>query len=276
MFRLDQEKDQCAFYFWLTLQYDDDHVPKIASNYFEGEEMCFSKEHCHFFFEKLRKRYKEQGCTFKHFLVCEYGPNATHRPHYHCLLMVYNNHDLAKNYLIRKEMQDFIRNKAWPHGFVCEKTFHGRVLSYLTKYCLKPELLGEKHTMKPFTLISKGIGLCLLDKIPSKQLNQMRDNLDFTYWYNGSKIQLPRYYVDKILPHSMQNLHDLMPSDPLGSWDDYENLSKIRQKLQDKNYNLGLQHAKRRIWKESFKEKSDRIDYELSTFRSKQKTRKNL
>lgn len=197
-FRLDQERDNCTFYFWLTLQYDDDHVPK------DHGEMCFSKAHCHKFFEKLRLRYRDSGHTFKHFLVSEYGPNGTHRPHYHCLLMVYNEYNLAQNYEVKREMKDFILSVAWPYGHVTEKGFHGRVLRYLTKYCTKPELIGDYHRMKPFTLISRGIGLSYLDSLSDYQKQQMIEKHDFSVRYGSGKIQLPRYYTDKIFKHDFR------------------------------------------------------------------------
>lgn len=281
MFRLDEEKENAKFYFWLTLQYDDDHVPRL-----EDGEMCFSKEHCHFFFEKLRKRYSKQGSTFKHFLVCEYGPEGTHRPHYHCLLMVYNKEDSKMNYLIRKEMRDFVIHEAWPHGHVTEKAFHGRVLRYLTKYCLKPELLGQHHTMKPFTLISRGIGLSLLDRIPEKQKQQMIERADFTYWYNGKKIQLPRYYVDKIAPHSKQ---DLIKASLIGletgGWESYYYISDIRKRMQDRQNALNLASHRDilnislsdlKATQHYYQQKQDHVDFEMSQFRAKCKSRKNL
>ena len=69
MFRLDQERDSSSWYYWLTLQYDEDHVPRLSSG-----EYCFSKDHCRAFFEHIRIKYREFGITFKHFLVSEYGP----------------------------------------------------------------------------------------------------------------------------------------------------------------------------------------------------------
>ena len=291
MFRLDQEKDNASFYYWLTLQYDNDHVPKIiAQEPYEAqdefgltvtkwseprEEMCFSKEHCHNFFEKLRKRYSKDGITFKHFLVSEYGPNRTHRPHYHCLLLVYSENSLKKNIEIRNEMKDFIIHKAWPHGFVCEKSYHGRVLSYLTKYCLKPELLGQYHTMKPFTLISKGIGLCFLDNLPDLQIQQMIDKLDFTYRYGSGKIQLPRYYVDKIFPHSLDALRKTLPDDPQGDWSSYIKLNNKRQRLLSKQNALTKLQAIKRI-DESYEDRENFRQYEMAKFRSKVESRKNL
>lgn len=274
-FRLDQERDACSFYFWLTLQYDEDHVPHVEGT----NEYCFSKVHCRSFFEKMRKRYKERGYSFKHFLVSEYGPNGTHRPHYHCLLLAYSNKSLHNQYLDRKEMREFLITEAWPHGHVTEKSFHGRVLSYLTKYCTKPELLGEYHTMKPFTLISPGIGLSYLTKIPDFQIEQMRKSLDFSVRYGSGKMQLPRYYVDKILPHSKKDLEALIPEDPLGDWSDYNSLVAIRkaiakvhdeQSTQTANYNYSMYGIDAAHHLEVNREAK------FEEFRSKLKNRKDL
>lgn len=282
MFRLDQEKENCSFYFWITLTYADEFLPRIK-NYLpppheDPNETCFSKTHCREFFERLRKRYaRKNGSKFKHFLVCEYGPNETHRPHYHLLLMVYNDFDLSKNFKLRKEMRDFIIHDAWSYGNVKEKPFHGGVLSYLTKYCCKPDLINLKRTMKPFTLISPGIGECLLDKITEKHKQQMIDKLDFTYRYGRSKIQLPRYYVDKILPHSLQDLRNAIPSDPLdpANWKEYDRIKDIRSRLADRQSALAKKEAITHF-DEDYEVMNNRRNYEFTKFVERAKRRKNF
>lgn len=274
-FRLDQEKDVCSFYYWLTLQYDDDHVPHL-----ENGEMCFSKEHCRSFFEKLRKRYEPKGYKFKHFLVSEYGPNSTHRPHYHCLLMVYSGKPLNELYLARNEMKEFIIEKAWENGHVTEKSFHGRVLSYLTKYCCKPELLGQMHTMKPFTLISRGIGLSYLDKLSDERKRQMIEKLDFTVYYGNSKIQLPRYYVDKIMPHSAKLERDsIMIGQIFGNWNSYEQLYALRKRVSARQDEIVIRRANGMIEQDPIDEildRENRISANWSNFKSKVNSRKDL
>lgn len=274
MFRLDQEKDSCSFYFWLTLQYDEDHVPV------QDGEYCFDKKHCRKLFEKLRQLYRDQGITFKHFLVSEYGPNGTHRPHYHCLLMVYcpDDFDIRQQYNLKHDMREYLLHKAWPYGFVCEKAYHGRVLSYLTKYCCKPEIIGDFHKMRPFTLVSPGIGLNLLSNLGETRLQQMRDKLDFTMLYNGKKIQLPRYYTDRILPHSTDKLLKAVEN---GDTESYLQISENRRRLSAKQENLSLdrlakieqefgQYAK---YREAL---ASNRDYAYDEFKSKLKNRKNI
>lgn len=271
MFRLDQERESCSFYFWLTLQYDEEHVPSKDGEY------CFDKSHCRKLFEKLRQLYREQSITFKHFLVSEYGPKGTHRPHYHCLLMTYCPEEMTikQLYNLRQEMREYLLHKAWPYGHVCEKTFHGRVLSYLTKYCCKPELIGDFHKMKPFTLISPGIGLNLLSNLGETRLEQMRQSLDFTIRYNGSLMTLPRYYRDKIIPSSVERLINAE------SIEEYLRISENRRRLSQAQSEKSLvrlmqinsEHGSYANYRETLK--SNR-DYAYEEFKSKLKNRKNI
>lgn len=274
MFRLDQEKENATFYYWLTLQYSDEFVPRLQSG-----EMCFSKEHCRRLFETLRKRYKKQNYTFKHFLVSEYGPNATHRPHYHCLLLVYSEDQKKIKQLIkdRNDMREFIR-ETWFYGHVEEKSYHGRVLSYLTKYCCKPEMIGEYHEMKPFTLISPGIGKCYVDKLTADQKQYMIDNMDFSVRYGSGKMQLPRYIVDKIFPHSKQ---DLLDSVDIKDMSQYRDIMFARQK-KDKLH-LTLQKQKLQGEEAQYSSISDLVrakeqnrNQVFAEFRSNLKNRKNI
>lgn len=274
MFRLDQEKESASWYYWLTLQYDEDHVPRLPSG-----EYCFSKEHCRLFFEHIRIKYRDQGITFKHFLVSEYGPNSTHRPHYHCLLLVYTpvDFDIAQKYNAYKEMRNYLIDQAWKYGHVTEKSFHGRVLRYLTKYCCKPEILGEYHEMPPFTLISKGIGADYLNKLGEKRLEQMRQKMDFTVFYGSGKMQLPRYYTDKIMPHSV-SFKDWLTMDPEAFRQRLFNHAKFRK------YHEAIQFRELAKMEQNFgddtyawlrKRKSDR-NLAYDEFKTKVKQRKNI
>lgn len=111
-FRLRQEMDYCkscgGYVFKEELTYRDKDVPRLE----DTEFMCFSREHIKVFLKKLRvymKRYNENSPSIKYFVCCEYGPNGTHRPHYHILLFVYGKFDYAVfNRLVQK---------AWIYGY---------------------------------------------------------------------------------------------------------------------------------------------------------------
>lgn len=281
MFRLDKEKDLCSWYYWLTLQYDQDHVPKTISG-----DLCFDKSHCRKFFEHTRIKYRELGITFKHFLVSEYGGNGTHRPHYHCLLMVYcpDHFDLKQKFEINREMRDYLIHQAWKYGHVTEKGFHGRVLRYLTKYCCKPELVGDYHEMPPFTLISPGIGEGYLAKLSSDRLDQIRETGDFSVRYGSGIITLPRYLQEKIMPSSLDKFRKALDSR------DYElsqailNNRSIKRKRAKELVNQDLKKFENQFNNKDFGldiyrylrlAKSNR-DYEYQQFKTKIQQRKDL
>lgn len=227
MFRLDKEKDLCSWYFWLTLTYDDFWLPRTKSG-----DPCFDKSHCRKFFEHIRIKYRDQGITFKHFLVSEYGGNGTKRPHYHCLLMVYapQSMSLSDQWKCRQEMNEYLVHKAWKYGFVNEKSFHGRVIRYLTKYCCKPEIIGEFHEMSPFALISPGIGEGYVQSLTAERIAQFKKSGDFTVRYGTGKTELPRYIIDKILPCSTEKLIKAAESGKKDEYLDILNNRNIRFK----------------------------------------------
>lgn len=187
-FRLEAEKDNSSFFFWLTLQYDESHVPWV-----DGKR-AVKKEDCRYFFERIRKRFPDT--KFKHFLVSEYGPHGTHRPHYHTLLFVRSSLGFNEQLSLKTEIADYIK-LAWPFGHVQDVPFHNRVFGYVTKYCCKPELIGLDVPVPVFTLISQGIGKSFLDRVDS---SQMVAKEDYRVSFSGTRYSLPRYYRQKLQP----------------------------------------------------------------------------
>lgn len=200
-FRLEAEKQACSFFFWLTLTYDDDHLPKSD----DGRAKVY-KPDCRAFFEKIRKRFPY--VKFKHFLVSEYGPD-TIRPHYHTILFctIRDFHpmsDLVSFNLLEEQnkIRSFLTSPegAWPNGFCYDKPFHNRVFGYVSKYCCKPELLGIDVPEKVFTMISQGIGISYLEKVDKGRMSLTGD---FRVPSKRGFIQLPRYYQDKLFPRKV-------------------------------------------------------------------------
>lgn len=97
---------------------------------------------------------------------------------------------------MKKRTSDYLR-KAWDFGYVCERQLHNNVYSYVTKYCCKPELIGFVPEIKPFTLVSRGIGSEFMNTL---DIPSMIEREDFTVSYRGKAMELPRYYKQKILP----------------------------------------------------------------------------
>lgn len=75
VFRLRMEYRNCDFGLFVTLTYDDDHLPSDG----------VSIRDVQLFLKRLRKKYKSK--TLRYYICSEYGDN-THRAHYHALLFL--------------------------------------------------------------------------------------------------------------------------------------------------------------------------------------------
>lgn len=186
-FRLSKEVNYSDITFWLTLQYDDEHLPR------SNGVPCVDKNDCQNFFRKLRKYIDihELKLSFKYFLVSEYGP-TTNRPHYHCLMLFRADPCVTFNQKLKyRQMLYNVIYERWYHGHVEEKPFHNGVIRYLTKYVFKPQSDFDPP-VRNFRLISKGIGEDYLLEIDRRQIQ--RDN------WRSPHGMVPRYYRDKIYP----------------------------------------------------------------------------
>lgn len=190
-FRLEKEVLVSDLALWLTLQYDEEHLPR------SNGIPCVCKEHCINFFHKFRRWIVKNKLktTFKYFLVAEYGP-TTLRPHYHALLL-FKLPALEIDRLLDLRQTLYEQCKArWYHGHVQESLFHGGVIRYLSKYVFK-DAQSHLYPVPTFRLISKGIGEEYI-----KHLNL--EGLIRDCWRDPSGI-VPRYYRDKLLPVNRAN-----------------------------------------------------------------------
>lgn len=190
-FRLEKEVLSNDLALWLTLQYDELHLPR------SNGIACVNKEHCIKYFHKLRRYLKDHDLkvSFKYFLVAEYGP-TTLRPHYHTLLLFkLPPMEIDSMLNMRQTLYELCKAR-WYHGHVQESLFHSGVIRYLSKYVFK-DAQSHLYPVPTFRLISKGIGEEYL-----KQLNL--DGLIRDCWRDPSGI-VPRYYRDKLLPVNRAN-----------------------------------------------------------------------
>lgn len=177
-FRLDQEMKFCNVSFFVTLTYDNDNL------IFADDEPCLYKRHLQLHFKKIRKKLEPK--SIKYFAVGEYGDRSNPgRPHYHYLIFYYGNLD-------RFRLMEIIKS-AWEFGISQVVPIHG-AQGYVTKYILKFD--SREHLVKPFSLISNGLGIGYLSP---QMVKYHRDNLiSYATKPGGYRITLPRYYKDKI------------------------------------------------------------------------------
>lgn len=195
--RLLNEEVYAKTAFFITLTYDDEHLPH-GENGFQS----VSKSDVQLFLKRLRKKYQVYGKDYpiRYFINSEYGPE-TLRPHYHGIFFNVSSdiwNDAIK--IVRGRIISFHSpslEKIWQNGNVefgeCRKERCG----YCSKYFVN-RLDVPEGFVPNFTLMSRnpGIGYRYSQDIQDKVVH---DDLTSMLSPSGGKpVALPRYYRDKI------------------------------------------------------------------------------
>nr|UCS96111.1 MAG: replication initiation protein [Microviridae sp.] len=181
-FRLSNENRFSKISYFITLTYDDEHLPMCRGH------PSVSKRDIQLFLKRLRKLI--YPATIRYFICSEYGPK-TFRPHYHGIIFCSSENCECAEAISR----------AWRMGFVQIGTVSEASISYVAKYCVSEAMLPKYlclKDVKPFTLSSRrpGIGFNYLTE---SMVNYYRSNMQsFAVRENGIKVALPRYYKDKL------------------------------------------------------------------------------
>ena len=184
---------------FLTLTYDDEHVPQNGS---------LVKEHLSAFHRSLRKKLKRKGLNYKYFQCGEYG-DKSNRPHYHMIIFGWYPHDAEHPANSRKGHQFFTSKtiaKSWGKGFVAVGTVTKDSCAYVAKYCQK-KITGDAAEQH-YTRFDSETGECwqVLPEF-SSQSNKPR-GIGFEWFekylsdvfpadeiaFGGKTFPVPRYY----------------------------------------------------------------------------------
>lgn len=165
---------------FITLTYDDDHIPITGC----GVATLY-KPDLQNFFKRLRARL-DDGQAIKYFACGEYGDH-THRPHFHSIIFGLGPSDLS------------LFQKCWTNGFVSVGGVSPESINYVTGYVrkkmikksAKPEDFGCLHRLPEFQLQSQGLGL--------KFYEQNRDHIlsSLSLRIQGHREAIPRYFLKK-------------------------------------------------------------------------------
>lgn len=194
--RLFQEVKTCESCYFITLTYDEDHIPYKRV---DKDIMIptVSKKDVQLFLKRLRKRI--EPFKIRYFLVSEYGPQ-TFRPHYHMIL--FNFPQYLNNKL------DEILTDAWQSGFITVAPVNDARINYVSGYCLDGSTLPEIYT-RNFMLCSRrpGIGSTYLDNdnVVNFHINNLSDFFMLPNGGNPYKVKMPRYYSDRIFNDQQRN-----------------------------------------------------------------------
>lgn len=170
---------------FLTLTYDDDHLPL-------GRTLV--KSDLQKFLKRLRFRFPNQ--SIRYFACGEYGSNFN-RPHYHLVLFGFTPPDLsclpssAGSRLFSSE----IISSLWPFGFNSVGSVSFGSCLYVASYVVKKVLddFNPDGRVPPFIVMSRRPG------IGSDWLNFYKDDLSQGFLcQNSFKFSIPKYFKKRL------------------------------------------------------------------------------
>lgn len=175
----------CGIACYITLTYDDDHLP--------GDGGVHKKE-LQNFFKRLRKRlFNERGIKIRYFACGEYG-DQDGRPHYHAIVFgVWLGLDLLK--------------EEWGKGFVKRGYCNQKTCSYVAGYVAKKvgskASIRDKDKPKEFQLMSRrpGIGHDAAVKVIAQKVWKLKNHFQDApqvISMGVKKMPLGRYMINKI------------------------------------------------------------------------------
>lgn len=159
--RMMEESSNYSHLYYFTLTYNDAALPRTE----EGLSTA-SKRDVQLWLKRFRTAFeREKGIKlsdyFKYFICAEYGPNNTHRPHYHGLFFT-DLDEVAVSPLFNewKTTKGYIKVDS-----ICINPDERQAVSnYVSKYCCKGEFSSRKYDIaagkieRAWSIMSKGIG----------------------------------------------------------------------------------------------------------------------
>lgn len=233
--RLIEEDRNWPFCYFFTLTYSDDHLPEVC-NHDTGEVLSTAcKKDVQLWLKRFRQRVVRQRAKarglyikditkglymhlkprFSYFICAEYGPNGTHRPHYHGLIFT----DMPY-----REVSLLIGDWRSNYGYVDLKRVKGKTgavnkasapANYVAKYCCKGEFSSRSADIeaglieKAWRIMSKGIGSSYIERCADYHKPKQRfyktfeDYVDcvvdrLKYFDGQYSYKLPAYYKRKL------------------------------------------------------------------------------
>lgn len=152
--RMILELDHSKKGIFLTLTYDNDHVP-IRYQCTTGESvLTLNKRDVQLFMKRLKKRFPD--CEIRRVVKGEYGKN-THRPHYHLALYGIGLEDFKDLDIKGKNelgdiyyKSDYLANDIWWNGFCLLTDISWNTCAYIAKYMKKKDLglVTDEYVMR--------------------------------------------------------------------------------------------------------------------------------
>lgn len=214
-FRLMKEAERSRSAFFLTLTYDNDHVP-VSPNGFLTLDIPkkdvsgkYISSHVQLFLKRLRY-YNEDNNKWplKYYMCGEYGSESM-RPHYHIILFNCEiSNLLGEKYANQAKMGNLLLDgkqefkcDSWPCGHITVGDFSMGSVGYTLKYISKDSQVGKfdrDDRVREYSRMSKSLGDNYLTDDMKKWHKDDPLNRMYCVTVEGDKLTMPRYYKEKI------------------------------------------------------------------------------
>ncbi len=160
--------------YFITLTYDNDHIPKNPvyddeTGEVYAENATLLKRDLQLFMKNLRRQYEYRGYTNKlrYFACGEYG-SETKRPHFHLIVFGLKLDDLTlykRNFNGDNLYNSAFISKIWDKGFCVVGDVTWESCAYVARYIMKKHIgkdndFYERYNIEPeFTLMSRKPGI---------------------------------------------------------------------------------------------------------------------
>lgn len=188
VFRLLQEELISSSSYFVTLTYEDRHLPRTKSNYATLDKTDFQK-----FMKRLRKINTRK---IRYYAVGEYGTKHW-RPHYHAIMFNIDDIDYLQKAWQAVEPNTDIKSQI---GDIHVGNVTSNSIAYTAKYIDKEKKVPthkRDDRQREFSLMSNGLGANYLTpqiiKWHKADLKRM-----YCVLPDGIKVAMPKYYRDRI------------------------------------------------------------------------------
>lgn len=214
--RMMLELDRTKKGIFLTLTYDNEHVPFTTDEEGSFGALTLCKRDFQLFFKRLRKQFADKDIRF--YAVGEYGSSSL-RPHYHAVIFGISKEDFPDNQFYKfTELKDalymsrWLQEKVWKNGICTYADVTWKDCAYTARYVQKKifhghDLLCDIYGVEPeFSVMSRrpGIGAYYMQDHPEMfeysriYLSNHTDGVSIPkYFLKNLKLTNPELY-DKI------------------------------------------------------------------------------
>ncbi|UPW40802.1 replication initiator protein [Sigmofec virus UA08Rod_6800] len=188
---MDELKDR-DYAVFLTLTYDDEHLPRVSDEY-----ATLDYKDVQLYWKRVRKALGKDY-RIRYYVCGEYGTKFG-RPHYHAIVYCdFNNCVSGMRLQFERRLQEVLR-MFWSYGFVYFGDVNPRSCAYVARYCVKlltgkaSKYYSERNIRPEFARQSRRPGIA--GEHVHKFAEEYR-RFKCKRW-KGKDVALPRFYKDK-------------------------------------------------------------------------------